>query len=169
MLNQGIGGNCVLRKCLGPSAVSRFDRDVLGQSGVRWVIILEGINDIGNAWGEGVGDALIEAFRQMIHSAHLKGVFVYGATLLPMKGSSYYSEDHEAIRQTVNSWIRSGGEFDAVIDLDLALRNPADTLSLLPEADTGDHLHPGETGHRMMAEAVDLNLFMGRYSLMIKK
>jgi lysophospholipase L1-like esterase len=165
VLNQGIGGNCVLRNCLGPSALSRFNRDVLKQHGVRWVIIFEGINDIGGAWGPEVGDALIDAYSQMIRKARMNGMFVYGATLLPMKGSSYFTTEHEAIRQTVNNWIRSSGEFDAVIDLDLSLRNPADTLSLLPEADTGDHLHPNETGHRLMAEAVDLNLF----SLDIKK
>lgn len=164
VLNQGIGGNCVLGTCLGPSALSRFNRDVLGQSGVRWLIILEGINDIG--WGgAGVGNNLINAYTQMIYYAHANGIFVYGATLLPMGGSSYYLVERETERQIVNEWIRNSSLFDAVIDFDLALRNPADTLSLLPEADTGDHLHPNETGHRMMAEAVDLNLFVGRDSL----
>jgi lysophospholipase L1-like esterase len=164
VLNQGIGGNCVLGACLGPSALSRFNRDVIQQNGVRWLIILEGINDIG--WGTtGVGNNLINAYMQMIHTAHANGIFVYGATLLPMGGSSYYSVEHEAERQTVNEWIRNGGLFDAVIDLDMAMRNPADTLSLLPEAHTGDFLHPNETGHLMMAKAVDLNLFVGRDSL----
>jgi lysophospholipase L1-like esterase len=164
VLNQGIGGNCVLGTCLGPSALSRFSRDVLEQSGVRWLIILEGINDIGGG-SAGVGNNLIGAYLQMIHYAHANGIFVYGATLLPMGGSFYYSETHETERRIVNDWIRNSGYFDAVIDFDLALRNPADTLSLLPDADTGDHLHPNETGHRMMAEAVDLNLFVGRDSL----
>jgi len=160
VLNQGIGGNCVLGTCLGPSALNRFTRDVLEQSGVRWLVILEGINDIGNGQS-GVGERLIDAYTQMIHSAHARGIFVYGATLLPMYGSSYYSATHEAERKKVNDWIRQGGLFDGVIDFDQALRNPADTLSLRPEADTGDHLHPNETGHRMMGEAVDLNLFTG--------
>ena len=160
VLNQGIGGNCVLGSCLGPSALSRFERDVLGQNGVRWLIIFEGINDIGYG-GPDVGERLIEAYQQMIHHAHTNGIFVYGATLLPMEGSSYFSTDHEAARQTVNAWIRNGGQFDAVIDMDKALRDPADTLRLLPAADTGDHLHPNETGHRMMAETVDLTLFTG--------
>lgn len=164
VLNQGIGGNCVLSTCLGPSALSRFDRDVLGQNGVRWLIILEGINDIGGG-ATGIGNNLINAYLQMIHAAHRNGIFVYGATLLPMKGSSYYTVAHENERQLVNDWIRHGGHFDAVIDFDQALRHPADTLSLLPAADSGDHLHPSETGHRMMAEAVDLNLFIGRDSL----
>ena len=159
VLNEGIGGNAVLRGGLGPTALSRFHRDVLEQNGVRWLIILEGINDIGGSRGSGVGNELIDAYQQMIYSAHARGILVYGATLLPMKGSSYYSESHETERQTVNNWIRNSGSFDAVIDLDLALRNPADTLAMLPAADTGDHLHPNETGHRMMAEAVDTDLF----------
>jgi lysophospholipase L1-like esterase len=164
VLNEGIGGNCVLGSCLGPSALSRFERDVLNQNGVRLVIILEGINDIGYG-AAGAGNNLIDAYRQMIYSAHTHGIFVYGATLLPFGNSFYYSEAHENERQTVNEWIRNGGLFNAVIDFDMALRNPADTLSLLPEADTGDHLHPNETGHRLMAEAVDLNLFVGNDSL----
>ncbi len=162
VLNQGIGGNCVLGSCLGPSALNRFERDVLAQSSVRWLIILHGINDIGGAQGTGVGSKLIGAYTSMIHSAHAHGILVYGATLLPMGGSSYDTPAHEAERQIVNQWIRRSGLFDAVIDLDRALRSPADTLRLRPEADTGDHLHPNETGHRLMAEAVDLQLFMGR-------
>ena len=164
VLNEGIGGNCVLGTCLGPSAISRFSRDVLEQSGVKWLIILEGINDIGYG-APGTGNNLISAFTQMIQSAHANGIFVYGATLLPMKGSSYYTTQHEAERQIVNEWIRTTNLLDGVIDMDKALRNPADTLSLLPEADDGDHLHPSETGHRLMAEAVDLNLFVGNDSL----
>jgi lysophospholipase L1-like esterase len=163
VLNQGIGGNCVLRACLGPSARNRFERDVLNQSGIKWLIILEGINDIGGASGsEGsakVAQDLIAAFEEMIDSAHARGILVYGATLLPFGGSFYDTSDHQNAWQTVNDWIRNSGRFDAVIDLDKALRNPNDTLKLLPEADTGDHLHPNETGHRMMAEGVNLKLF----------
>ncbi|MBN1302571.1 MAG: SGNH/GDSL hydrolase family protein [Melioribacteraceae bacterium] len=165
VLNSGIGGNCVLGNCLGPSALSRFNRDVSEQNGVRWLIIFEGINDIGNAGQRGVGNKLIDAFSQMIRSAHSKGIIVFGATLLPMKGSSYFSVSNEAERMIVNNWIRNSGEFDDVIDLDKALRSPADTLSMRPEADTGDHLHPNESGHRMIAEAVDLGLFIGKDSL----
>jgi lysophospholipase L1-like esterase len=163
VLNMGIGGNCVLRDCLGPAALSRFDRDVIGQHGVRWLIILEGINDIGQTQGaEGataVASQLIAAYKQMIDRAHDKGIRVYGATLLPFGGSFYASPDREAARKQVNEWIRASGRFDAVIDLDAALRDPADPLRLLPAADTGDHLHPNETGHRMIADAVDLTLF----------
>ena len=95
----------------------------------------------------------------MIEGAHAKGILVYGATMTPFGGSFYDSPDHESAWKTVNEWIRSSGRFDAVIDLDAALRDPANPLHLLPEADSGDHLHPSEIGHRMMAEAVDLSLF----------
>jgi lysophospholipase L1-like esterase len=164
VLNEGIGGNCVLGTCLGPSALSRINRDVIEQNGVKWLIILEGINDIGYG-APGTGNNLIDAFKQMIHIAHINGIFVYGATLLPMKGSSYYTTSHETEREIVNDWIRNSGFFDAVIDLDKAMRNPADTLSLIPIGDSGDHLHPSETGHHLMAEAVDLSLFTGSDTL----
>ncbi|MBN2426312.1 MAG: SGNH/GDSL hydrolase family protein, partial [Calditrichaceae bacterium] len=161
-LNQGIGGNCVLRPCLGPSALDRFERDVLDQPGVRWLIIFEGINDVGQARSLQVADELIAAYEKMIGLAHANQILVYGATLMPFGGSFYDSPEHEAVRAKVNEWIRTSGRFDAVIDLDKALGDPADPLKLLPEADTGDHLHPSETGHRMMAEAVDLALFQGK-------
>ena len=163
VLNQGIGGNCVLRDCLGPAALSRFERDVLNQTGVRWLIILEGINDIGQAQNadqaEQVAQELIDAYQTMISQAHGEDIHVYGATLLPFGGSFYDGPEREQARQTVNEWIRTSGAFDAVIDLDKALRDPDNPSQLLPAADTGDHLHPNETGHRMMAEAVDLALF----------
>ena len=163
VLNEGIGGNCVLRKCLGPSAMDRFKRDVLDQNGVHWLIILEGINDIGQVHGPEaaaeVANDLIKAYEKMIDNAHAKGILVYGATMLPFGGSFYDSPDRESAWETVNKWIRNSGRFDAVIDLDAALQDPANPLHLLPEADSGDHLHPSEAGHRMMAEAVDLMLF----------
>ncbi|MDE3057897.1 MAG: T9SS type A sorting domain-containing protein [Bacteroidota bacterium] len=163
VLNEGIGGNCVLRQCLGPSALSRFERDVLNQSGVKWLIILEGINDIGGAYGaQGsaqVAQNLIAAYGQMIDSAHAKGIRVYGATMTPFGGSFYDSPDHQNAWHTVNDWIRNSGRFDAVIDLAKALQDTTDSLRLLPDYDSGDHLHPSETGHRIMAEAVDLTLF----------
>ncbi len=163
VLNQGIGGNCVLRDCLGPSALSRFERDVIGATKVRWLIILEGINDIGQTQdaetADKVANDLIAAYEQMIDSAHAKDIRVYGATILPFGGSFYDTDYCELARNKVNEWIRSSGSFDAVIDLDSALRDPDDPLRLLPAADTGDHLHPNETGHRMIAEAVDLTLF----------
>jgi len=162
VLNMGIGGNCVLRACLGPAALARFERDVLAQSGARWLIVLEGVNDIGGSNPDSsamVAQNLIAAYQEMIERAHVRGIRVYGATILPFGGSFYDSPAHEAARQTVNEWIRTSGAFDEVIDLDAALRDPENPTQLLPAADTGDHLHPNETGHRMMAEAVDLARF----------
>jgi len=159
VLNEGIGGNCVLGACLGPSAISRFSSDVLEQNGVKWVVIFEGINDIGYAASTQVAQNLISAFRQMIDSAHAKGLLVYGATLLPFGGSSYDMPDHQKAWQTLNDWIRNSGSFDGVIDLDSATHDPANTSKLLQKYDSGDHLHPSETGHHMMAEAVKLALF----------
>lgn len=164
VLNAGIGGNCVLRACLGPAALARFQRDVLDQPGVRWLIVLEGINDVGQAQGAQGADAvargLIAAYGEMIDRARARGIRVYGATLLPFGGSFYDAPEREAARQEVNAWIRTSGRFDAVIDLDAALRDPADPTRLRPEADTGDHLHPNEAGHRMIAEAIDPGLFV---------
>src|ERR1035437_484770 len=160
VLKEGIGGNCVLGACLGPSAISRFGNDVLNQNGVKWVVIFEGINDIGySSNSTQIAQNLISAFMQMIDSAHARGLRVYGATLLPFGGSSYDSPDHQKAWQTVNDWIRDSGRFDAVIDLDSAMHDPANPSKLLPSYDSGDHLHPSETGHHMMAEAVDLTLF----------
>ncbi|MFZ0452626.1 MAG: SGNH/GDSL hydrolase family protein [Ignavibacteriaceae bacterium] len=163
VLNEGIGGNCVLHACLGPSALSRFERDVIGQSKIRWLIILEGINDIGQVHtaeaAKTVANNLIAAYEMMIDSAHVNGIKVYGATMLPFGGSFYDNPNSEEAWKTVNNWIRSSGRFDAVIDLDAALHDPSNPLHLLPDADSGDHLHPSEKGHLMMAEAVDLALF----------
>uniref|UniRef100_A0A7V2B1W2 SGNH/GDSL hydrolase family protein n=1 Tax=Rhodothermus marinus TaxID=29549 RepID=A0A7V2B1W2_RHOMR len=165
VLNMGIGGNCVLRQCLGPSALERFTRDVLDQPGVRWVIVFEGINDIGGAMGglEGalaVADSLIAAYRWMIEQAHNHGLRIYGATLLPFEGAFYYTPERELARQRVNAWIRSSNAFDGIIDLDAALRDPEHPSRLHPNWDSGDHLHPNEAGHRRIAETVDLRLFM---------
>ncbi len=162
VLNMGIGGNCVLRNCLGPAAVKRFDRDVLDRSGVKWLIIFEGINDIGGSWAKDsskVASDLIAAFKNMIDSAHAKGIKVYGATMTPFGGSFYDRPGHEYAWKTVNDWIRNSGSFDAVIDFDKAMQDPKNPLHLLPDADSGDHLHPNEKGYRIMAAAINLNLF----------
>jgi lysophospholipase L1-like esterase len=159
VLNEGIGGNCVLRGGLGPTALSRFDRDVLSQSGVRWLIILEGVNDIGSSHDTSVATNLIEAYENMIGQAHARHIRVYGATILPFGNSGYNSPAHEAARQKVNDWIRSSGKFDAVIDFDAALRDPQNPSHLVLLVDSGDHLHPNERGYRMMADTVDLKLF----------
>jgi lysophospholipase L1-like esterase len=131
---------------------------------VRWLIVAEGVNDIGAARGaEGssaVARQLEEAYRTIVRRAHAKGLRVYGATILPFGGSFYASPEHEAARQAVNAWIRTAGVFDAVIDLDAALRDPGDPSRLLPAADGGDHLHPNERGYELIAAAVELALFM---------
>ena len=159
VLNGGIGGNCVLRGGLGPTALSRFERDVLSQSGVRWLVILEGVNDIGNSRDSSVATNLIEAYEKMIGQAQAHHIRVYGATILPFGKSAYNSPAHEAARTMVNDWIRNSGRFDAVIDFDAALRDPQNPSRLLPAADSSDHLHPNEKGYKMMADAIELKLF----------
>ena len=159
VLNEGIGGNCVLRGGLGPTALSRFNRDVLSQSGARWLIVLEGVNDIGGSRNASVATNLIAAYEKIIEQAHAHDLRVYGATILPFGGSFYDSPAHEAARETANDWIRTGGKFDAVIDFDEAMRDPQNPSHLLPAADSGDHLHPNEAGYKIMAGTIDLKLF----------
>lgn len=163
VVNAGIGGNAVVTGGLGPPALARVERDVFEQSAVRWLIISEGVNDIGVARGPeiaAVADGLIEAYTTIITEARASGLRVYGATILPFGGSFYDNPEREAARQRVNRWIRTSGAFDAVIDFDAALRDPANPRRLLPEADSGDHLHPGVEGYRLMAESIDLRLFL---------
>jgi lysophospholipase L1-like esterase len=163
VLNHGIGGNCVLRQCLGPAAVERFERDVLMQHGVKWLVILEGVNDLGqtpdSATAMQVANDLIMAYEQMIEKAHSNNIKAYGATILPIANSFYYTDYREDARQVVNSWIRNSGRFDAVIDFDLAMRNPSDTILILPDKHDGDFLHPNEDGYKLMGESIDLSLF----------
>jgi lysophospholipase L1-like esterase len=163
VLNAGIGGNCVIRGCLGPPALERLERDVLSQRGARWLIVLEGVNDIGGARSAEaaatVQRELIAAYRDIIARARARGLTVYGATILPFAGSSYDSPEREGARQAVNQWIRTSGAFDAVIDFDAVMRDPRNPTRLREDVDTGDHLHPNEAGYRLMAEAIDLNLF----------
>ena len=170
VVNAGISGNRLLHEGViasiyGQNALARFDRDVLAQSGISHVILLEGINDIGQAGfigGEFVSaEDIIAAQQQIIERAHVRGIKVIGCTLTPFKGyrAPYYSEENEVIRQTVNDWIRSGGEFDGVVDFDAAVRDPDDPQRLLPIYDSGDHLHPSDAGYEAMGEAIDLRLF----------
>jgi lysophospholipase L1-like esterase len=161
VINEGIGGNAVLRGGLGPTALSRFERDVLDQDGVRWLIVLEGVNDIGGSRGTNapVAQELITAFQKMIDRAHAKKIRVYGATLLPFGASSYDQPGHEAARATINNWLRTSGKFDAVIDFDAAVRDPVNTTKLLAAYDSGDHLHLNVAGYKTMADAIDLKLF----------
>jgi len=168
--NQGIGGNHLLTDGLGPNALARFDRDVLAPAGVRWVIVFEGVNDLGGLTRDGEVTPeqhsvrvkhIISAYEQIVQRAHAHGLRVFGATITPYVGSDYYHPGplSEADRQAVNAWIRAVGHFDAVIDFDSVVRDPQHLDRLLPAFDCGDHLHPSPAGYRAMGEAVQLNLF----------
>ena len=161
--NVGIGGNRVLRDGNGASALARFDRDVLSQPGVKWVTLMEGINDIGRGSmvaGEAVTtDELIGAYKQFIAQAHAHGIGVIGCTLTPYEGAGYAREDGEQIRAALNSWIRTSGAFDAVVDFEAATRDAANPKRFRAEFDPGDHLHPNDAGYQAMADAFDLKIF----------
>lgn len=170
VLNQGIGGNHLLTDGLGPNALARFDRDVIAQPGVKYVIVLEGVNDLGGATrtaeiSQAEHDALVarilSAYAQMIERAHAHGLRIFGGTITPYTGSDYYHPGplSEADRQKINAWIRSAGHFDAYVDFDKAIVDPADPKRMLPTYDSGDHLHPSPAGYRAMANAVPLALF----------
>lgn len=165
VLNQGIGGNCVLITCVGPNALARFDRDVLSQSGVKYVIVLEGINDIGSLHNPNrpdyhlTAEDLEQGFSQLVARAHEHHIKVFGATIAPYQGAGYSTEQGEQIREAVNTWIRTSGVFDGVVDFDKATSDPAHPLAFLPQYDSGDHLHPKDAGYAAMADAIDLTLF----------
>jgi lysophospholipase L1-like esterase len=159
VLNAGIGGNCVIRGGLGPPALARLDRDVLSQPGVRWLVVFEGINDLGG--GKTSGREMIAAYRQIIIRAKSHGLKVYGATILPCGQSFYFKPELEAARQEINQWIRTGKAFDAVIDLDAAMRDPNTPSQLSAAAESPDHLHPSGNGYKVLADAIDLRLFTG--------
>ena len=172
VLNEGISGNRITRDNVGTAGLARFDRDVLMQPGVKWVSILEGINDIGAGIGdafvfgprpssskEATPDDLIIGYRQMLERAHLFGVKVLGGTLTPFEGARYYSEKGNAVRQAVNEWIRASGAFDGMVDFDAIIRDPANPNKFRAEFDSGDHLHPGDVGYKAMADAIDLSFF----------
>jgi lysophospholipase L1-like esterase len=166
--DEGIGGNRLLTasRCCGASAQARFARDALDQPGVRDVIVLEGINDIGLSVGPRHLDAgltparIIAGYRDLIAQAHARGVRIFGATLLPYHGAGYYSPAGEAIREAVNAWIRTSGAFDGVIDFDAVMRDPANPLRLNPAYDSGDHLHPNDAGYQAMADAINLDMLL---------
>lgn len=162
VVNAGIGGNCLLRLFIGERGLDRFERDVLEQPGVAWVIITIGINDIGLDAGFGqtlTVEQLIAGHQQLIDSAHDHGLVAIGGTLLPFEDAYYYSEGGEALRQAFNAWVRTSGAYDAVLDFDAATRDPNAPTRLLPTYDSGDHLHPSDAGYAAMAEAIDLSLF----------
>ena len=161
VLNMGLGGNCILNGGLGPTGKSRYPRDLFQQEGVKYIILFEGVNDLG-----GFGDAtakakqIIEVYKQIINEAHERGILVYGAPVMQFKGNNYYSENHEAGRQQLNQWILSGGYFDGVIDFDSAMANPDDPAQLNPKyLFENDYLHPNAEGYVQMGNCIDLKLF----------
>jgi len=162
VLNAGIGGNRVLSDGPGVSAQARLDRDVLVQPGATHVIFMEGINDIGR---DATADDLIAAHKQIIARVHAKGLRIIGATLTPMEDTTftnYYTPAHEATRQAVNQWIRTGKAYDAVIDFDAVLRDPSRPTRLQPQYAAMDNLHPNDAGYELMAKSVDLALLKAR-------
>jgi lysophospholipase L1-like esterase len=173
VLNVGMGGNRLLLDALGPNALARFDRDVLAQAGVRYLIVLEGVNDLGTATRLApicaarhtvLVHQIIGAYGQIILRAHAHGITVIGGTITPFRGSDYYhpAPVSEADRQAINAWTRQPGHFDAVVDFDRAVRDPEHAERMLPAYDSGDHLHPSPAGYRAMAAAIALRLFTSR-------
>jgi lysophospholipase L1-like esterase len=165
VLNQGIGGNRILHDTTGPSALARFDRDVLAQAGVKYLVIMESINDIGHAtdptkpYDVVNAEDLIVGLGQLATRAHTHGIKVIGATLTPFVGAKYQSPAGEEMRQAVNKWIRTTNQLDGVIDFDKVTTDPTHPGMFLPADDSGDHLHPGDAGYKAMGESIDLNLF----------
>jgi lysophospholipase L1-like esterase len=164
VINMGIAGNRVLgdTPASGVGALSRFDRDVLGHSGVQWLMMFEGTNDVGALARDPQSmtpDDLINAYKQLIERAHAHGIKVIGCTLNPFQGMAYYTEQSEAARLAVNKWIMTSGAFDAAVDFDAVTRDPANPRQLNPPFNNGDHLHPNDAGYKAMAEMIDLGMF----------
>jgi lysophospholipase L1-like esterase len=184
VLNVGIGGNRVLshnaglgilrrngdgpappppnpNARFGPSALSRLDRDVLSQPGVTHVVVLESTNDIGMAFESETPtvDEIIAGHLELIERVHARGLKIYGATLAPFEGAFYFRDIGETKRQAFNQWIRTSGAYDAVIDFDAAVRDPAHPSKIREDYQSGDWLHPSDIGYRAMAHAIDLTLF----------
>jgi lysophospholipase L1-like esterase len=176
VVNEGIAGNRLLRDVAGTNALARFDRDVLSQGGVKWLVLLEGINDIGRATGTNApqdgtitAEEVIGAYRQIIERAHMHGIKVMGGTLTPYAGAAYYSEAGESIRLAVNTWIRSGNAFDSVVDFEAAVRDPDNPKQFRPGFNITDHLHPNDAGYKAMAEAIDIAFFGAKGQLSAEK
>jgi lysophospholipase L1-like esterase len=176
VVNMGISGNRILNDGAGQSALARFDRDVLSVPGVSYVVVFEGVNDLGISFGHFEGplaayfkrlasprkataEAIIAGYRQIIARAHEKGIKVLGATITPYGGAAYYSPEGEAQREAINRWIRTGGAFDGVLDFDAAWRDPQDPTRIATPLQAGDHLHGSDAGYEALARSIDLSLF----------
>ena len=178
VVNHGISGNRVLADGAGASALARLDRDVLSVPGAAYVIVFEGVNDLGRALGPPPAtapvatgrpaplvdpvfgsDLLIDGYRQIIARAHARGLRIYGATIAPYEGAGYWSSDGDKVRMAVNDWIRKSGEFDGVLDFDAVLRDPARPAQITDGLHAGDHLHGSDAGYRKVADSIDLKLF----------
>lgn len=156
--NMGIGGNGIFAG-LGPAAVNRFTRDVVNQSGVRWMIVFEGVNDIGGDATGTIATNLIAAYTTFANEAHARGLLAYGATITPFGGNAYFTPTHEAERQAVNAWFRTNTVYDALIDFDKVVRDPNTLTNILAAYNSGDGLHLNPLGYQVMASNVDLTLF----------
>jgi lysophospholipase L1-like esterase len=160
VVNMGIGGNAVLAGGLGPTALARFDRDVLTQSGVRYLIVFEGVNDIGSGSSSmTTATNLVAAYTQLANKAHARNILAYGATITPFGGNGYYTTLHEQERQFVNAWLRTNSIYDGVIDFDAVVRDPVTLTNLQAPYNSGDGLHLSPAGYRAMADAINLNFF----------
>ena len=166
VINAGISGNRVLRNLAGSSALTRFDRDVLTRSGVNWIILLEGINDINftalpNAPKSQHATAaqIIEGLSQLVDRAHARGIKVMGATLTPMGGLWLFNQQTEGMRLAVNEWIRNSGKYDAIVDFDAVTRDANAPSQLKAEYNSGDNIHPNDAGNKAMAAAIDISVF----------
>jgi len=165
VLNEGISGNRVLNEGAGPSALSRLDRDVLAQNGVKYLIVLESINDIGRTLhltapeDDITAGQLENVLGQIADAAHAHGIKIYAATLTPYAGAGYAGDKGEQMRSAVNNWMRTSGVFDATIDFEKIVGNGQVPPQFNPAYDSGDHLHPGDAGYKAMGEGIDLKLF----------
>ncbi|NKF24096.1 SGNH/GDSL hydrolase family protein [Solimonas marina] len=164
VLNEGIAGNRMLNEGSGPAGLTRFDTDVLDQSGVSHVISLLAINDFGRygrahlPLDEVTVPEVERAYRQLVDRAHARGIRFIAGTIMPFEGAMYYSEQGETMRQQLNAWIRKTDLFDGVVDFDQAMRDPSAPKRIRPQFDSGDHLHPNDAGMAAMAAAIDLKL-----------
>jgi len=166
IVNEGISGNRLLNGGMGIAALARYDRDVLDQPGVKWVIVMLGINDIGLGSLPGTppedtitAQDLIAGQKQLIDRAHLRGIRVIGATLTPYIGAAYASQQGETQREALNDWIRTSGAYDAVFDFDKVVADPQNPKQILASFNISDHLHPNDAGYKAMADSVDLSIF----------